>query len=249
MKFIKYSVTGNDFILFDVRDHKSDQFVKHLSPSKSVQLCHRQFGIGADGILLVGNSKVADVSMAIINSDGSEASMCGNGLRAILDYVGKERLSIETKGGTFIGRIDSNLGPLVEVSCNDDVKRVVVGGDFVDGHYVVCGVPHIVIMVEDVEDLDVNFWARPLRERFDANINFFQIVSDNEIVMRTYERGVGETLACGSGASAVGVVLRDIFGKTGSVKAKLKGGEVTLILDKTIHLCGKADKIFFGNLD
>jgi diaminopimelate epimerase len=204
-------------------------------------------GIGADGILFVGPSKNADVFMRIINSDGSEAEMCGNGLRAVLDYVDSKSLKIETLGGIYTGAIDKKLGPNVAISCEGDTKKLELGDKFETGYYLTCGVPHVVIQVNNLEALDIML-AVPIREKFNSNVNFFEVIGSNEICIRTYERGVGETLSCGSGACSVGVVLRDILKMSGNIKTSVKGGDFNLKLDKKIYLCGKADKIFEGRI-
>ncbi|MFQ5887605.1 MAG: diaminopimelate epimerase [Candidatus Hydrothermarchaeales archaeon] len=232
MRFFKYHGAGNDFVLIDnlnlgiAEEDKSDLAVK---------LCDRRFGVGGDGLLLVEPSSIADARMRIFNPDGSEASMCGNGIRCFSKYLydhdiaKKETLKIETKAGlkealltvengvvTYV-RVDMGK-PLFE---REDIPaegsgRLINHRMDVDGRNVVVngvntGVPHLVIFSDNVEDEEVKKVGSALRhnEMFPegTNVNFVEKIGENTFKIRTYEKGVeDETLACGTGITASGAV-------------------------------------------
>ncbi len=208
--FYKYHAAGNDFILIDDRDKSfpsySQQFIQNL--------CHRKFGVGADGLLLLQHSHIADCKMRIFNADGQEASMCGNGVRCLTHFVFQNEPSlstvrIETKKGIVSSRAQ---GPNIAVNFGAPQS---LGTVSLLGHtvYVVdTGVPHAVIFVNNAEATDVEKLGKEIRYDHHfypdgVNVNFVQVYSGSSLRVRTYERGVeGETLSCGTGLAAAAFI-------------------------------------------
>jgi diaminopimelate epimerase len=273
MKFWKMHGLGNDYIVIDNRDEKiSDTEAAELA----LKLCKRRFSVGADGILFVSNSAVADVKMRIFNADGSEAEMCGNGIRCFVKYcyengiARKSELIVETLAGNkrtwltvengLVQSVMVDMGvPVLERSkipmvgqgtcINQDLQ---VDGE---GYKVTClsvGNPHCVIFVDAVDDFPVhrvgskieNHRLFPKR----TNVEFAQVLSENEVKVRVWERGCGETLACGTGACATvvaGNLLRKLGGK---VRVHLLGGDLEVEYADRLLLNGVAEKVFEGTL-
>lgn len=272
--FWKMHGLGNDYILIDNRDEKIDD---RILSSLAQRLCRRRFSIGADGLLLLYNSSVADVKMRIFNADGSEAEMCGNGIRCLAKYcyesgiIGKSELSVETLAGIKSVRLYIAGGRVSSVTVDmgspifDREKIPVLGEDKfinedlnVDGEKfkATClsvGNPHCIIFVENVESFPVEFYG-PKIERHSlfpkrTNVEFVQIVRPDLIKVRVWERGVGETLACGTGACA-SVVAGRILGLLNSeCVVHLPGGELKIKYDEAnnkIFLIGPAEKVYEG---
>ncbi|MCH9629349.1 MAG: Diaminopimelate epimerase [Chlamydiia bacterium] len=175
IKISKYHGLGNDFLIIDNRDHRYS-----LCASK---LCHRQKGIGADGVILFEDSEIADFKMRVLNSDGGEAEMCGNGLRCLVLHLRENGLpceSIETLSGIL--EVENDWISLGEPTVTKDIINT--------------GVPHVVLF----EPWDEWLGERLCRER-SSNINFVT-KTDNGLHVQTYERGVGPTLFCGTGGAA-----------------------------------------------
>ena len=217
LEFVKMSGAGNDFILLDDRDGRIQ-----LTREQVARMCHRQFGIGADGLMLLARcgSGRADWAWRFYNSDGSDAEMCGNGARCFARYVqrvtGWDRptLTFETLAGVIHATLD---GDEVTIGLTEprDVRlgeRVMVGGRDLEVHSVNTGVPHAVVFVPDADKAMVQEHGAALRyhEQFKprgTNVNFAQVLGPGRIRVRTYERGVeGETLACGTGVTASALV-------------------------------------------
>jgi len=265
LKFWKYSATGNDFVVFD--DRKGDVPVLDWQA-----LCDREKGIGADGILLLRSSDKGDFKMTYLNADGGEVEMCGNGGRAISHFA-KTELGINPK---------NTSSKLFEFETLEGVYNSTVDGEFVrlnmtefaewkkfdispyypakDSIYMKTGVPHCVYLVHSVDEVDLMSHAPPIRynEIFErgTNVNFIEKLGDHHIKMRTYERGVeGETLACGTGATAVALACNEFFGFKDEVKIEAPGGELIIQFEgeqgnfSNIYLCGKAEKITSGSID
>ena len=266
LDFAKMNGAGNDFILIDNRSGR----IK-LTTEQVVRLCHRQRGIGADGLfLLVPNtSGKAEWSWEFYNSDGSTADMCGNGARCFARFVqsvagAKEQTSFETGAGviraTFHGeRVTVNLTApkdlrLGEVVPAASAKLMI--------HSLNTGVPHAVIFVPDADKAMVQQLGTEIRyhEHFKpkgTNVNFAQVLGPNHIRVRTYERGVeGETLACGTGVTASALVSSRINKFTSPVKVQVQGGD-TLEVSWTdtgegfseVRLNGPADFVFKGTIE
>lgn len=227
IQFSKYSGCGNDFILIDNRN----LLFPKSNPQIISSLCHRQKGLGADGVVLLEQSRKADGFMRIFNADGSEADMCGNGLRCFVKWLkanGLERdlYSIETKAGFFSASINGSdvrveMQPPKETEWNQTIhlginKRIV--------HRMNTGVFHIVLLCEQIDDIDVEKWGKELRyfpkwEPEGSNVNFVEQINSQKIKIRTFERGVeGETQACGTGAVASALVVAGLNGLEGPIE-------------------------------
>lgn len=231
MNFVKVHGLGNDFILIDcLRETLAEADMKDTA----IQMCNRNFGIGADGILLVLPSEVADIRMRIINSDGSEAEMCGNGIRCFAKYVyeekivSKEMMTIETLAGIMVPKVFTDAGgkvTLVEVDMGEPVlacaeipmigtgQAVNVPIQVEDREFLVTAVsmgnPHCVLFVDDINAIDIAIWG-PRIERSSyfprkTNVEFVQVLNRKEVIMRVWERGAAITMACGTGSCAVAV--------------------------------------------
>jgi diaminopimelate epimerase len=266
LDFVKMNGAGNDFILIDNRSGK----IK-LATAQIVRLCHRQRGIGADGLfLLVPNtSGKAEWSWEFYNSDGSAADMCGNGARCFARFVqsvagAKERTSFETGAGvisaTFQGeRVTVNLTAPRDLRLGELVPA---GGAKLTVHSLNTGVPHAVIFVPDADQAMVQQLGAEIRyhQHFKpkgTNVNFAQVLGPNHIRVRTYERGVeGETLACGTGVAASALVASRVHKFASPVKVQVQGGD-TLEVSWTnagehfsdVKLSGPADFVFKGTIE
>jgi len=245
--FSKYEGTGNDFILIDDRDRTFP-----LHSSNIPKLCHRQYGIGADGLILVQPSRKADFSMRIFNSNGKEAEMCGNGLRCLVDFLcvlgmKKNTVSIET-----LERIYHCEWSPLGIRIGMGLPKVI--RDDKDALLVNAGVPHLVVFVDDLRRFD-----EEAKKRFSVlgvNINYAKLDRSGTIAMRTFERGVeSETLSCGSGATAVCFAASMQFGLKGPVEVEFYSGEKLnfelLMKDeilREIYMTGKVHHGFDGKV-
>jgi len=214
INFTKISAAGNDFVLIDNRKKILNGSVSRLA----AKLCDRRRSIGADGLLLLQESNKADFQMLYFNSDGSRASMCGNGARAIARFANiigaaKSNMSFLSDAGVIYAKINGE-SIAVNLSNPHSYKPqvdVLLSGKKLKCAYVNTGVPHIVLFVPNVENINVKELGSALRfhKAFapdGANVNFVQVKS-NTLIVRTYERGVeDETLACGTGVSACSLV-------------------------------------------
>jgi diaminopimelate epimerase len=274
INFTKMQGLGNDFILIDCRQVKLD------NPSElSKRLCHRRFGIGADQILLLYDSNKGDFKMRIFNADGSEVEMCGNGIRCLAKYIWDRNLSrknileIDTLAGII--RIEK-AGEMVKVDMGEpifDPKKIPVNiqkseGDNAIVDYpleiadrefkITCvsmGNPHAIITVDDLSNFPVTYYGSMIESHpifpKRTNVEFIKVVNPAEITMRVWERGSGETLACGTGASAV-AVASNIKGLTGkNVTIHLLCGD--LFIEWTdnnhIYMTGPAVEVFEGTIE
>jgi len=274
MNFWKMHGLGNDFIVINNKEAKiSEKEASQLA----IKLCERRFGVGADGILLAANSKTADVSMRTFNADGSEAEMCGNGARCFAKYcyeigiVKKDTFVIETKGGAKMVWLNVSNSEVETVKvdmgapnwnrqslpmegqgrCINEPLRV----EDDETYNVTClsmGNPHCVIFVENVEESPVDYIG-PLIENHEAfpkrtNVEFVQVVNKNELKVRVWERGCGETLACGSGTCAAVAAANKLGKVKDKVTVHLVGGDLQIEVLKTILMTGPASKVFEGKL-
>ena len=262
MKFTKMQGIGNDYVYVDCFHETVG------NPSElAVRLSDRHFGIGSDGIILIKPSETADCQMDMYNADGSRGKMCGNGIRCVGKYVyergiaKKEVLRVETLSGVKTLHLDVNDGCVtaVEVNMGKPIRKaseipvifskkqvlsepLVVGGREYRITCVSMGNPHCVVFVEDVDSIHLEEIG-PLFENhpmFPDRINteFIQILGKDELKMRVWERGSGETLACGTGAcaAACAAVWNQFSGRC--IKIHLKGGDLFIRWD------GKTDEIF-----
>ena len=275
MIFTKMHGLGNDYVCINCfRERVEDP------PGFARTLCDRHYGIGADGLILICPSKVSDFKMEIYNSDGSVAGMCGNGIRCLGKYVydyrltGKETLSIETKSGIRNMHLHIQVGKACGAMVDMGVPRlnahsipILSEKDLVindpievqEKNYRMTGIsmgnPHAVIFLEEINGISLEETGRELEfhPRFPerANIEFCHVTARNRMEIRVWERGVGETLACGTGACAavVASVLNDLTDE--GVIVKLLGGELSVRWDRKVNhvfLEGPAVKVFDGVL-
>ncbi|MFT6068454.1 MAG: diaminopimelate epimerase [Bacteriovoracaceae bacterium] len=263
VNFWKYSATGNDFIVFDDREGKTPQLDWEA-------LCHRETGLGADGILLLGKSEKADFKMTYLNADGGEVEMCGNGGRAIshfaknelgIEPMNKAEYRFETLEGVYSSTVEDDFIRL-NMTEFDEWKLIDISSFYPSEKsiYMKTGVPHCIYLVDSVDKIDLMQVSPPIRynKLFEkgVNINFIEKVSDHHLKMRTYERGVeGETLACGTGATAAALASNEFFGWKDKVRIDAPGGELEIHFKGSrgdfseIYLCGKTLKISSGSID
>jgi len=254
--FHKYQGTGNDFIIIDNRNWSITDF-----PIEKVKLlCDRRFGIGADGLMLLNPKTGYDFEMKYYNSDGKEGSMCGNGGRCMVQFA--YNLGMHKNAYHFIavdGEHEAEIdGDIVNLKMKD-----VNGIREFDGDYILnTGSPHYVKTVSDVMEYDV--YNKGMETRYSAefakegiNVNFVEEKGPDEIVVRTYERGVeDETLSCGTGVTASALVCHHNDAGYNEVTVITKGGKLTVKYDRiddntfrNIWLCGPAEKVFEGDVD
>lgn len=274
MKFTKMHGLGNDYVYVSLFDQK----VPTDLPALARAVSDRHRGIGSDGLILIGPSERADARMRMFNADGSESEMCGNGIRCVAKYVhdhgiaSKDRVTIETGRGVLTLDLTMARGKVEQV-------RVDMGAPILDpaeipttlpGHPVVqapvnveghdlrltavsMGNPHAVAFVGDVATFPVEALG-PVLEHHPAfpmrvNVHFVQVLGSEEVRMRTWERGSGITMACGTGACAV-CVAGVLAGRTGrSLLAHLPGGDLRLEWpadDASVFMTGPATEVFSG---
>lgn len=277
MKFVKVQGLGNDFVILDCTDEE-DYIPSKQYHKLSVKLCDRHFGIGADGVLLVLPSAQADIRMRIINSDGSEAEMCGNGIRCFARFVyesgmvKKEVMTIETLAGIMVPRIILDAqGAVVAVEVDmgepilekEEIPMVGTGTAINETIQieekkfnitaVSMGNPHCVTFVDDLKSFPLEYWGPRIERSHDfprkTNVEFVEVITESEVIMRVWERGAAVTLACGTGACAV-TVASVLNGKTKrDVLLHLDGGDLQVRWDETnnhIYMTGPAEEVFRG---
>lgn len=258
--FLKMEGLGNDFIILDDRNGKIEQYENY--PALAEKLCSRHFGIGADGIILIKESDEYDIKFLIYNSNGSQAQMCGNGMRCFAKYLyekkitDKKKIRVETKAGTIVPEVITGSNEKVESVRVDMGEPGFLCADIPftslyektveerllvkDKEYLVTvlamGNPHAVIFVEDIEKADVET-AGPLienNERFPekTNVEFIEVINKNRLRMKVWERGAGITLACGTGACAA-LVAANLAGRAAEKAVVcLDGGDLEICWDK-----------------
>ena len=254
MEFFKYQGTGNDFVLIDDRTGTFPQTNQALVE----RLCHRRFGIGADGLILLQNDPDYDFRMIYFNADGAEGSMCGNGGRCIVRFAHDLGLF---ESETRFRAID---GEHVAVVCEDDIflkMGNVAGIETRAGlTFLNTGSPHVVRFVDDLESVDVVAEGRVIR--YDAafpggtNVNFAQVLDDHTVYVRTYERGVeDETYSCGTGVTAVALVAHQHLGMPDPVFIQTIGGNLRVSFNpqaddhfSDIYLIGPAKRVYTGSI-
>lgn len=275
MDFYKYEATGNDFVLIDSLDGENSLSVRQVK-----DICNRHTGIGADGILLLLPSETADVKMRIFNADGSEAEMCGNGARALALHFHDSKdakpfmISIETLAGIRKAKISVD-GPNVEISINMGVaslKRAdipmkgdpdeealqvqfeLADSETITGTCVSMGNPHCVVFVEDVNRYPLDIQGPKIENdpvfTNKTNVEFVEPIDSERLRLRVWERGVGETLACGTGTCAA-VVAAHRKGLTKPVvSVTTRGGELKVDCgSEEVILTGPARLVFKGTVN
>ena len=276
MKFTKMHGIGNDYVYINGFE---ENIVPEEMIEEIVAMSDRHKGIGGDGVIFIMSSDVADAKMRMFNADGSEGKMCGNGIRCVGKYIYEHDIShnnplkIETASGIKIlnlevaqGKVESvtvDMGsPILDpklIPVDLDVEQVINYPLVVNGqeYMITCvsmGNPHCVIFTEGIDYLDLEsigplFENNPIfPER--TNTEFIEIIDDKTMKMRVWERGSGETLACGTGASAsvVAAIYNNIFTRNQEIKVILKGGElyITLTSDNHVFMRGSATEVFTG---
>ncbi|MFA4874478.1 MAG: diaminopimelate epimerase [bacterium] len=268
--FVKMQGIGNDAIVFDCL---KSAIANPVHAAR--KLCNRHLGIGADQLLLLTKSRKCDFGMRIFNADGSEAEMCGNGIRCLARYIKDEGLStkkellIETLGGPRKVKL---TGKLVEVDMGEPIMKgkdipVNLSGRIINRPLktetkefrITClsmGNPHCITFHDNMENLPVDRYG-PLLETYHifpkrVNVSFVNVVSRNEIQMRVWERGAGETLACGTAACAAAVasVLNGFTDRT--VTVALPGGKLEIDWnqkDNHVYMRGPAEEVFRGAIE
>lgn len=274
MDFVKMHGLGNDFVFIE---EKTGQDKDYTALARA--MCNRHTGIGADGLIVIVDSRVADVRMRIINSDGSEAEMCGNGIRCFAKYVydngiiEKKRFTVETPAGIMEPEITvgaDNKAELITINMGrPSFNRSEIPMEGADGRVLnedlcvnganwkitslLMGVPHTVTYVDDVDTVDIEKIG-PLFEKHEAflkhtNINFAQQMDDRTVKVRTWERGAGATLACGTGSCSV-AVASFLNGRTGrEVDIQLPLGTLHIEYreeDGNVYMTGPAAVSFTG---
>ena len=263
--FCKMQGIGNDFVVIDCTENEFQYSLEVLSQF----LCDRHYGVGADGVILVDRSEIADFKMKIFNSDGSEAQMCGNGIRCLAKYVfekqktDKTEFAIETLAGVKKVKLEVENQTVISVKVNmgepeiENLQYIIeIENKQYKVHSISMGNPHAVCFVKDVEDFEVEKIG-PVLENYKyfphkTNVEFVEIVDDKNIKLRVWERGVGETNACGTGACA-GTMIAIKEKLTGNdVTVNLKGGNLQIHYDKNeniIEMTGEAQMVFEGKIE
>lgn len=272
MRFTKVHGLGNDFVLFDAREAGDTDFCA-MAPA----VCARRTGVGADGLLLVCVSNVADIRMRIINADGSEAEMCGNGIRAFAKYVYEagivraEAFPVETPAGVMHPRLTVEDGVVTAVTV-DMGRPLLQSGEVPTTGTGMCigrtmemdgvslryssariGVPHTIVFVDDPTDpkwMDMGGKierAAQFPQR--TNVNFVHIIDRTHIQMRTFERGCGPTLACGTGASSAVVLCaaEGLTERSADVQVALGTIHIDWAEDGHVYMTGPAACAFSGD--
>ncbi|NMP37717.1 MAG: diaminopimelate epimerase [Clostridiales bacterium] len=273
MKFTKMHGAGNDYVYVNCFEEAVG------NPGKTaVAVSDRHFGIGGDGLVLICPSEVADVRMDMYNADGSRGKMCGNASRCVAKYVfdngivKKDEISLETLSGIKYIKVFHKDGRAFTATVNmgapiltqkdiptrfaegGTVKTLNIGSNDYPVTCVSMGNPHCVTFVEDVNAVEIEKTG-PLFENhtmFPDRINteFVRVINRNEVDMRVWERGSGETLACGTGAcaTAVACVLNGFCDKDADIKVNLRGGVLTIrwAADGNVYMTGPAETAFTG---
>ncbi|MEJ8800956.1 diaminopimelate epimerase [Pontibacter sp. H249] len=253
ISFYKYQGTGNDFVMVDNRKlafpASDESFIKRL--------CDRRIGIGADGLILLQDHADYDFEMVYFNADGRLGSMCGNGARCTVRFA--RALGVIEDVACFLAADGEHQASverdLIQLKMNEVKGVEQIGEDY----FLNTGSPHYIRFVDDVENLDVYEEGRAIRynDRFKAegtNVNFVQRLSDSEVFVRTYERGVeDETLSCGTGVTAAALVA-GMLGMQSPIKVKTLGGNLEVAFEqvdegfKSIYLIGPAKQVFTGSV-
>lgn len=269
IKFTKMHGIGNDYI-FISRLKGDNVLLENELPMLARYFSNRNFGIGGDGIILIEESKNADFKMRIFNQDGSEAEMCGNGIRCFAKYIyekkliEREEISIETKAGIKYvklnlknGMVESVIVDMGEPIFISDKKVILeVVDKIIEVYPISIGNPHAIVFVDDVDNFDVKKYgsAIEINNKFPerTNVEFVQVLGPNYIKMRVWERGAGETFACGTGACASTVVCAILNKTNRNITVLLKGGELKINWkekNNKIYMSGISTKVFEGEIE
>ncbi len=263
--FSKMEGLGNDFIIMD--DREGHTLKKAFYPALAEKLCDRHFGIGGDGLIIVKNSSEADIRFLIFNSDGSEAEMCGNGMRCFAKYlydkgiIHRKKFCVETLAGIIVPEIftdEKNKTKSVKVDMGEPAtdkisETISVKSEKITITQVSMGNPHAVVftdktdnrMVKEIGPLVENHKKFPNK----TNVEFVEVAGRSELIVKVWERGAGETLACGTGACAA--LVASCLNKKTERKAivRLPGGELFIEWDATnnhVYKTGSVSLVFEG---
>jgi diaminopimelate epimerase len=257
INFHKYQGTGNDFIVLDNRKHE----YASLNSDQIRRLCDRRFGIGADGLMMLNVKAGYDFEMKYFNSDGREGSMCGNGGRCLVKFayhlgIHRNDYKFWASDSDYEAEIDTDGTVSLKMKNVDKISKK--HGDFILN----TGSPHYVKLVNDVMEEDVYKKGRDIRyskdyEEEGINVNFVEQAGEDEIIVRTYERGVeDETFSCGTGVTAAALVCYHNENGFNEVEVKTLGGTLSVEFDRVdddhytnIWLSGPAEKIFEGKVE
>jgi len=278
MKFYKYTGLGNDFVFVDGKE--AQQLLSAKEPLNIAEvarrICHRRFGVGADGLVLLLPSEKADVQMRIWNADGSEAEMCGNASRCVAlhwktqGFTNQPQVVLDTLAGLiYTEMIDATAGLVrVNMGC-PRLKRAQIpmtgapedaavafaleaAGQKFTGTAVSMGNPHVVIFVEDISQVPLEVWGPQLEKHpffpQKTNVEFVQVLDAHTVRMRVWERGAGVTMACGTGACATAVAAVLNKKTEPEVTVKLDGGNLQIAWPKReqIFMTGPARLVYTG---
>jgi diaminopimelate epimerase len=257
LTFHKYQGTGNDFVILDNRDGRYNG----LTNEQVRFLCSRRFGIGADGLMLLNTANGYDFEMKYYNADGRESSMCGNGGRCLVKFawnigIRKEKYHFIATDGPHDAEIDDDGTVALKMKDVNTIK------DYHSDFIVDTGSPHYIKMTSDVWNYDVFKKGKEIRysnhfAKEGINVNFVEQKNNDEIIVRTYERGVeDETLSCGTGVTASALVCYHNERGFNEVTVHTRGGKLTVEYDRTdddtfnnIWLCGPAEKVYEGTVE
>lgn len=266
--FTKMQGIGNDFVMIDLLQNPTSTIWSDLAR----QMCDRKFGVGSDGLILLMAGTGTNLKMVMFNPDGSESEMCGNGIRCLAklakdhNHIDGEKLSVETGAGLLhlelhsegTVRVDMGTAKLsqseIGMASRSDSTFVnqPVGFQGLKGTAVSMGNPHLVIFVENVSEIDLDSWGPALESSplflNRTNVHFVQVLSASECIQRTWERGAGITLACGTGACSVAIAgkLNGVLGNKALIH--LPGGDLSLDVteDLRVFMTGPAETVFEG---
>lgn len=270
MEFTKMHGIGNDYIFIDLTKKRYLKDLRELS----IKLSDRHFGVGADGLIVIERSFKADFKMRIFNKDGSEAEMCGNGIRCFGKYVfenqltNKKTISVETKGGikyldlevinNEVKNVTVDMGEPIfknkDIIIDDDMY-IKINNNFYDINYVSMGNPHNIVVMDDINKIDVDNFGKIISNDYHfpnkTNVEFVELINNQNIKMRVFERGSNETLACGTGACAAVVYCYKKGLTKRKVKVKLLGGDLLINYKNNNHvyMTGTSSIVYRGDID
>ena len=275
MEFWKLHGIGNDFIAIDKRfDNNDFDFYSDLAK----KVCNRRFSVGADGLLIVKNSSVADIKMLYYNSDGSMAKMCGNGLRCFSKFVydnnivKKEEFSVDTLDGIKKVKLNINNKKIDSIKVNigtglfkskdillDENKDKFINEkiNILDKEFsvsfILMGVPHLVILVDKLDINEVYKYGEEISNYKifpnKINVNFVKVEDKENISVRTFERGCGYTLGCGTGMTASAIICNYLGFTDKSINVASQGGDIKIDIEDFVYMTGPATKICEGRID
>ena len=255
MQFYKYQGTGNDFVIIDDRNQTFN-----LDTQAIAQLCHRRFGIGADGLMLLQEADGYDFRMVYFNSDGTEGTMCGNGGRCLVRFAAD--LGIVKEKAHFIAVDGPHLAHISPGSISLQMQDVANIAQHDDDYFTNTGSPHVVRYVQQVQFTDVKNIGAAIRYsevykgQNGTNVNFVEKLDPQTLFVRTYERGVeDETYSCGTGVTAAALVSNATKGMSSPIQIKTLGGELAVQFEGNstdgytqLFLIGPAKHVFTGEI-